>query len=196
MIPKDTFVDTLPLPKDYDDAITGPYRNYWIPAIAEEMQNLRNYKVWKVQKMSHGVIPIKGKLVFKWKADDKNHLAKAKVRFTMKGCSQIRGLHYLKTYAPVAFASSIRLTLKLGVDLDYCLDTTDIKAAYLSAYLEPDITLFIDPPPGVDVPEGYGFRLIKALYGSMQGANRLDAHNHNVLESLGFTRMASEISIY
>lgn len=163
MIPPDSFVDQLPLPKNYHEAVTGPYRNYWIPAIAEEMQNLCNYKVWQVQKMPHGVIPIKGKLVFKWKADEANHLSKAKVRFAMKGFSQIRGLHYLKTYAPVTFTSSIHFVLKLGVDLDYCLDTTDIKAAYLSAYLEPDITLFIDPPPGVDVPEGYGLRLIKAL---------------------------------
>ena len=112
-IPSDAFVDHLPLPKNYEQAVTGPYRNYWIPAIAEEIQNLKNYKVWKVQKMPHGAIPIKGKLVFKWKADENNHLSKAKVRFTMKGFSQIRGLHYLKTYAPVAFASSIRLVLKL-----------------------------------------------------------------------------------
>ena len=45
MIPTDAFVDQLSLPKDYHDAVTGPYRNYWIPAIAEEMQNLRHFKV-------------------------------------------------------------------------------------------------------------------------------------------------------
>ena len=49
MIPTDAFVDQLSLPKDYHDAVTGPYRNYWIPAIAEEMQNLRHFKVWQIQ---------------------------------------------------------------------------------------------------------------------------------------------------
>ena len=33
----------------------------------------------------------------------------------------------------------------------YCLDVTDLKAAYLTAHLEPDISLFLEPPPGVDV---------------------------------------------
>ena len=45
-IPPGTFVDKLPIPKDYDDAVTGPYRNYWIPAIANELRNLRKYNVW------------------------------------------------------------------------------------------------------------------------------------------------------
>ena len=196
IIPADAYADQLPLPKNYHDAITGPYREYWIKAIAEEMENLRHFKVWKIQKLPHDAIPVKGKLVFKWKADENNHVAKAKVRFTMQGCRQIKGLHFRKTYAPVAYAASIRLALKLGVDLDYVIDTTDIKAAYLSAYLEPDITLFIEPPPGVDVPTGYGLRLVKALYGSMQGAQRLDVHKHNVLESMGYRRLAAESSIY
>ena len=195
-IPPDTFVDQLPLPTGYDDAVTGPYRNYWIPAIAEEMQNLRNNKVWHVQRMPLGTIPIRGKFVFKWKPDANNHLARAKVRFTMQGCRQIRGVHYLKTYAPVAYAASVRVGLKLGVDLDYLLDVTDLRAAYLTAHLEPDISLFLEPPPGVKVEEGFGLRLSKALYGSMQGAQRLDVLKHKALEGMGFTRMSAETSIY
>ena len=121
------FVDTLPLPKDYEDAVTGPYRDYWIKAIAEEIQNLLNYKVWREELMPPGTVPIRGRFVFKWKPDDNNHLSKAKARFTMQGFRQRKGVHYQKTYAPVAFASSLRLALKLGVDLDYCIDVIDIK---------------------------------------------------------------------
>ena len=195
-IPPDTYVDTLPLPKSYEDAVLGPYRNYWIPAIANEITNLKNYGVWKLQELPMDAIPVKGKFVFKWKPDSNNHLSKAKVRFTMQGCCQRKGLHYKKTYAPVAYAQSVRLGLKLGVDLDYCIDVTDLEAAYLTANIEPDISLFIEPPPGVDVPDNYGLRLVKALYGSMQGAQRLDVLKHNSLEKLGFKRMLSETSVY
>ena len=45
IIPKGTKVDTLPVPKSCHDAITGPYRRYWAKAIAEELTNLREYKV-------------------------------------------------------------------------------------------------------------------------------------------------------
>ena len=192
-----TFVDTLPLPKDYEDAVTGPYRKYWIPAIAAELENLINYRVWKVEQMPNGAHPVKGKFVFRWKPDEHNHLDKAKARFCMQGFTQIKGIHYDKTYAPVAFATSLRLALlKLGVELDYCMDVVDLKAAYLTADIEPHITLFVDPPPGVKVEDGYGLRLIRALYGSMQGAQRLDVLKHSTLERLGFKRMLSETSVY
>ena len=59
--------------------------------------------------------------------DLKNMLEKPKARFTMQGCRQKKGTHYEKTYALVAFTSSLRLILKLGVDLDYCLDVTDLN---------------------------------------------------------------------
>ena len=84
----------------------------------------------------------------------------------------------------------------MGVDLDYCIDVTDLEAAYLTADIEPDISLFIEPPPGVEVPDDWGLRLVKALYGSMQGAQRLDVLKHTALEKLGFKRMASETSVY
>ena len=195
-IAPNTCVDTLLLPKDYEDAVTGPYRAYWITAIAEEIQNLINYKVWKVEEMSPDAVPVRGKFVFKWKPDERNHLHKAKARFCMQGYRQRKGLHYDKTYVSVVFASSLRVTLKLGVELDFCIDVINLKAAYLTADIEPDITLFIDPPPNVKVKEGYGLRLVKALYDSMQGAQRLDVLKHSVLEKLGFNRMLSETSVY
>ena len=182
--------------KSYEDAVLGPYRNYWIPAIAAELANLRNYGVWRPEPMPEGTIPVKGKFVWKWKPDSENHLDKAKARFTMQGCRQLKGLHFRKTYAPVAYAQSIRLSLKLGVDLDYCIDVTDLEAAYLTADIEPDISLFVEPPPGVDVPDDWALRLVKALYGSRQGAQRLDVLKNSALERLGFKRMASETSVY
>ena len=114
----------------------------------------------------------------------------------MQGCRQKKGIHYRKTYAPVAYAATLRIVMKLAVDLDYCLDVTDLKAAYLTAHLEPNVVLFLEPPPGIEVEDGFGLRLIRALYGSMQGAQRLDVMKHNSLESLSFTRMAAETSVY
>ena len=195
-IPPETFVDRLPLPRNYDDAVTGPYREYWIPAIATEMRNLQHYKVWRKQRLPKGIIPVRGRFVFKWKPDSENHLERAKARFTMQGCTQIKNLHFKKTYAPVCFAESVRFLMKIGVELDYEVDVTDLESAYLTCYLEPNITLFMEPPPGVEVEKGYGLRVIRALYGSKQGAQRLDVMKHTSLTKIGYTRMASETSIY
>ena len=89
----ETFVDTLPVPKTYEEAITGPYRDYWIKAIADELDNLRNYGVWKVQRLPKNVRPVKGKFVFRWKPNAANTLDKPKARFTLKGYSQKKGIH-------------------------------------------------------------------------------------------------------
>ena len=56
--------------------------------------------------------------------------------------------------------------------------------------------MFMDPPPGVEVDKGYGLRVTRALYGSRQGAQRLDVMKHTTLENMGYTRMKAETSIY
>ena len=195
-IPKGTKVDTLPLPKSYNDAVTGPYRRYWIRSIAEEMANLREYKVWRLQRKPKRARPIKGMFVFKWKPTEQDTLSKAKARFTMKGYSQKKNVHYRKTYVSVAALMTVYLTCIIGSELDYAIHQVDLKAAYLTAPLEPDIEMFLEPPPGVHVPDGMGLRVVQALYGSMQGAERLDTYKEKRLTALGFIRSCAEPSLY
>ena len=196
VINKDTFVDTLPLPTSYEDAITGPYRDYWIRAIAEELANLTDHKVWKKQKLPRNARPVKGKMVWKWKPTAQNTLHKAKCRFTMAGYSQQQGKHYSKTHASVAALMTIFLTCIVAVECDMALHQTDLRAAYLTAPLEPDVELYVQPPPMIDLPDGWGLRLYKALYGSKQGAQRLDVHKEKQLTAAGFIRSCAEPSLY
>ena len=122
-------VDTLPLPSSYEDAVTGPYRRYWTKAIATELANLREHRVWRMERLPKNARPIKGMFVFKWKPKQDGTLHKAKARFTMKGYSQKKGLHYDKTYASVAALMTVYLTCIIAVELDYPLHQTDLKAA-------------------------------------------------------------------
>ena len=55
--------------------------------------------------------------------------------------------------------------------------------------------MFIDPSC-VPVEKGYGLRVTRALYGSRQGAQRLDVMKHATLEKMGYSRMKAETSIY
>ena len=71
-----------------------------------------------------------------------------------------------------------------------------IRGLPVVMHLEPNVTLFIEPPPGIEVEEGQGLRVIRALYGSKQGAQRLDVMKHESLNKIGFKRMSAETSIY
>ena len=74
----------------------------------------------------------------------------------------------------------------------------DVRNVYLNAALDPSIVLFVKPPPTVRIPSGYGLRLVKGLYGTMQGGNRwvIQIHKHAQLAKLGYTRNASEPNLY
>ena len=72
----------------------------------------------------------------------------------------------------------------------------DVSNAYLNAPLEDEVVLFVQPPPTVHVPKGYGLRLLRGLYGTMQGGNRWAVHKHTKLISLGYSRNVAGPSLY
>ena len=86
----DVFVNTPPLPTSYQDAITGPYRDYSILDQIHSRGSSQPAGAWCLEKQSlpKHARPIKGKFVYKWKPTSRNILHKPKVRFTMKGFTQ------------------------------------------------------------------------------------------------------------
>ena len=86
-----------------------------------------------------------------------------KARLVARGFSQVHGLDYDETYAPVTRLETIRLLLAIANLKDWEIKQFDVKTAYL--YSELDEEIYMEPPPGYDVPEDYVLLLIKALYG-------------------------------
>lgn len=91
---------------------------------------------------------------------------------------------------------TIYLTLIVTVKLDMALHNTDLRAAYLTASIEPGIEMFVEAPPSISLPEGWGLKVYKTLYGSKQGARRLDVHKEVQLTTAGFIRSSAEPSLY
>ena len=67
---------------------------------------------------------------------------------------------------------------------------------YLTAPIKPDVEMYVETPPMVNLSEGIGLRVCKELYGSRQGAQRLDVHKEKRLTAVGFTRSCTEPSLY
>ena len=138
------------------------------------------------------------KLVFKVKPDGREPpgIAKFKVRYCGKGFHQKKDIHYHNTYAPVAASLTVRLVVSIANEMGWPLHGMDVSNAYLNADLEDGIVLFVVPPPTVFVPDGYGLRLLKSLYGTMQGGNRWANHKHQKLTFIGMTRNPADPSLY
>ena len=70
----------------------------------------------------------------------------------------------------------------------------DVKAAYLNADLKED--LYMQPPPGFEVPEGHVLKLKKGVYGTRQGGRVWYEDMQDTLSELGYTRMEVDHTVF
>jgi hypothetical protein len=107
------------------------------------------------------------KWVFRIKQGPDGSIQKYKVCVIMQGFSQVEGLDYDQTFAPVAKFASFHAALAIAAECDWEVHQMAIKVAYLNGRLEEDI--FMKLLPGFDISEGMVLKLIKAVYGTKQG---------------------------
>ena len=92
------------------------------------------------------------KWVFRIKQGPTGETEKHKARIIGKGFTQIEGLDYDKTFAPVAKFASLRTILAIAAELDFEVHQMDVKSTYLNGKLREEI--FMEAPQGFDIPEG------------------------------------------
>jgi hypothetical protein len=108
------------------------------------------------------------KWVFRTKRDASGHIVRHKARLVAKGYSQVEGVDFNETFAPVAKFTTIRCMLAIGAIMDLEIHQMDVKTAFLNGELEEDI--YMDQPQGFmqDGKEHLLCKLKKSLYGLKQ----------------------------
>src|SRR4051812_34665575 len=102
----------------------------------EELNNFTRNKVWSLvarPKENHNVIGTKW--VFKNKQDEHGQVTRNKARLVAQGFTQIEGLDFGETFAPVARLESIRILLAYAAHHDFKLYQMDVKSAFLNGPL-------------------------------------------------------------
>jgi hypothetical protein len=74
-----------------------------------------------------------------------------KARFVAKGYSQVEGLDFDETYAPVARIDSIRILLAYATYHGFKLYQMDVKSAFLNRPIKEEV--YIKQPPGFEDSE-------------------------------------------
>jgi len=84
--------------------------------------------------------------------------------------SQIPGVDYFDTYAPVVKMASIRALLALSTALDFEIHQIDIKNAYLNGKFEEEEVIYMTQPPAVHLTDDCDkvLRLLRPIYGLKQ----------------------------
>ena len=105
-----------------------------------------------------------------------------------QGYTQVEGLDFEETFAPVARLEAIRLLLGIACHLKFKLYQMDVKSAFLNGYLNEEVYVaqpkgFIDPHQ----PE-HVYKLKKALYGLKQAPRAWYERLTKYLIEKGYTR--------
>ena len=82
---------------------------------------------------------MKHKWVFKTNFVADGSPLKYKERLVSKGYSQLHGIYYNETFAPVAKMDSIRLNLAIAASKQWQVHHMDVKSAFLNGDLNEDI---------------------------------------------------------
>ncbi|KAK0583735.1 hypothetical protein LWI29_002305 [Acer saccharum] len=134
----------------------------------EELNQFERNEVWTLVPRPKTTNVIGTKWIFRNKSDEDGNIVRNKARLVAQGYSQIEGIDFEETFAPVARLESIRLLLSISCVHKFKLHQMDVKSAFLNGFLQEEV--FVEQPKGfVDAHHpNHVYRLKKALYGLKQ----------------------------
>jgi hypothetical protein len=187
-------------PRNLTEAKGRPDWSSWEKAIQEELKTLRDAGTWEVVEMPKGVNVVGSKWVFRAKKDAAGNVVRYKARLVAQGFSQVPGVNYFETFAPVARLASIHTVLAFAAAEDYETGQIDIKSAYLNGEFTDDEVIFMRQAPRYKV-EGDDkrvlvYRLRKSLYGLKQAGRRWYQKLVDIMTKLGFERCEGDQAVF
>ncbi|KAF5345484.1 hypothetical protein D9756_011379 [Leucocoprinus leucothites] len=139
-------------PVTYKEAMARPNAFEWRKAMAEELEEFTRKELFTevARPKNHHVVGCKW--VFKRKLDADGQVECYKARLVTQGFSQVEGIDYNETYAPVTKHATIRTLLAFAVKHQWYIHQMDAKAAFLNGDLDEKIYMKI--PPGAKETDG------------------------------------------
>jgi len=183
------------IPKSYQQALNSPFKNDWIKAINDELNNLYSNNIMTfVKHIPNNKKVISTRWVFALKTDSSGNITRYKARLVARGFSQEYGIDYNLTFSPTLNIDCLKLIFALAAKLNWSIQQLDIKAAYLNAPLDYDI--YVSIPPG-DTNFGRGYwKLNKSLYGLKQSGRQWYKTISQFLINNNFIQLKSESCIF
>ncbi|BEJ13710.1 hypothetical protein CspHIS471_0308840 [Cutaneotrichosporon sp. HIS471] len=183
-------------PVSVAEAMAGPDAEKWRDAMRREIEQFNNKNTWVETTLPDRRRAITAKWVFKRKRDADGNITKFKARLVARGFTQIHGVDYDETYAPVARMSSLRLLFTIAAIYDLELGQIDVEGAYLNGVIEEEI--YLNTPPGVRLsdPNADVFRITGSLYGLKQSGRVWWIELNTRLTAMGFQRCPDEWGLY
>ena len=177
-------------PASYNEAIYGPNADKRRKAMDEEYESLNKMGTFIAVPRPPNRKIVGSKWVYRHKRDATGEIVRYKARLVAKGYSQVDGIDFTDTYAPVTRLESIRLLLGIAVQKDWEIRQVDVKTAYLYGDLDEDI--YMEPPEGYELEKGWVWHLKKAVYGLKQAGRQWYKKLKEVLTEFSMTQVIGD----
>jgi hypothetical protein len=105
-------------PLNLCDAMRLEDASKWEVAMKEEYGSLMANGTWELVPLPKDRKSVGCKWVFCTKKDASGHIVRHKARLVAKGYSQVEGVEFNETFAPVAKFTTIRCMLAIGATMD------------------------------------------------------------------------------
>jgi hypothetical protein len=110
--------------------------------------------------------------------------------------TQVYGVDYFETFAPVARLASIRSILAIAACNDWDIGMFNFHSAYLNGELDEDI--FMEQPPHYEMADQdcYVVKLHKTLYGLKQAGRKWYDSLFHSLADIGFNKTEADLAVF
>jgi len=183
-------------PKSYKDAMQCPEAHLWDPSMNEEFESHQTNGTWIKTELPKGRKAIGTRWVYKIKPGHLSTPTRYKSRFVAKGYSQVEGIDFQETYAPVVKYTSLRILLSYAAIHDWEMAQLDIKTAFLHGLIDEEI--YIQQPEGYIKPgeEHLVCKLVKCIYGLKQASRVWNQKFNSFLRKYGLKRCLNDYCVY
>jgi len=177
-------------------AMRGPDRDAWKSSMLDELANFERLDTYKVVAIPKDAKLIGSKWVHTVKTNPEDKSKRFKSRLVAQGFSQVKGLNYQETFAPVLSKVSMLALLTLAAKNDWEVHTMDVRSAYLNAKLHEDIYMRIPPDTNIGDTKWQCLKLRKSVYGLKQAGHEWNTLLDRSLRGIGWEPSKWEPCVY
>ncbi|KAK4390398.1 Retrovirus-related Pol polyprotein from transposon TNT 1-94 [Sesamum angolense] len=180
-------------PENFETAVK---HKVWVQAMEEEIKMIEKNNTWELADRPKDKEVIGVKWIYKTKLNADGSIQKHKARLVAKGYSQLPGIDYIETFAPVARLDTIRALIAIAANKKWKIYQMDVKSAFLNGYIDEEI--YVEQPQGFIAKgsEEKVLRLKKALYGLKQAPRAWYSRIDKYFMDRGFRRSLSDPTLY
>ncbi|KAL0285422.1 UNVERIFIED_CONTAM: Retrovirus-related Pol polyprotein from transposon TNT 1-94 [Sesamum calycinum] len=114
-------------PENFETAVK---HKVWVQAMEEEIKMIEKNNTWELADRPKDKEVIGVKWIYKTKLNADGSIQKHKARLVAKGYSQLPGIDYTETFAPVARLDTIRALIAIAANKKWKIYQMDVKSAF------------------------------------------------------------------